>query len=117
MDCHDEVNCAQKTDRIRELNDRLRTTGQGGRTLLTRAVAALPTETALQLLSAIRSFDAFNPSNDPWNEHDFGKVELECVPYFWKIDAHDLNLEFGSAEPADETVTCRVMTVMTEFDL
>lgn len=117
MDCHDRVNCEQRTERVRELNDRLRTRGHGGRTLLTRAIAALPPAKALQLMAAIRAFDAFSPGNDPWNEHDFGQVELDFEPYFWKIDAYDLNMEYGSPDPADQTVTSRVLTIMTEFDL
>lgn len=117
MDCRDKKTLAQKTDRIRELNDQLRTTGYGGRTLLTRAVTTLPTGKVLAILDAIRAFDDFNVGNDPWNEHDFGKVELEDETYFWKIDAYDLNMEFGSPDPADATVTCRVITVMTDYDL
>ena len=117
MDCHDEVTPASKADRIRRLNDRLRTTGQGGRTLLTRAFAALPQDQMLQILSRIRQFDDFNVRNDPWNEHDFGQIDHDGARYFWKIDAYDMNLEFGSPDPADETVTCRVLAVLTEQDL
>lgn len=84
---------------------------------MTRAVTALPAEKILKLMVTIREFDAFGPGNDPWNEHDFGKVELDCVPYFWKIDAYDLNMEFGSPDPGDETVTRRVLTIMTEYEL
>ncbi|MCW2391911.1 hypothetical protein M2336_000296 [Sphingobium sp. B1D7B] len=117
MDCRDEMTHASKAERIRELNDRLRTTGLGGRTLLTRAFAALPQDQMLQILARIRQFDDFDGGNDPWREHDFGQVGHDGARYFWKIDVYDVNLEFGSPDPSDETVTCRVLTVMTEQDL
>ena len=31
---------------------------------------------------------------------------------FWKIDAYDRTLEFGSDDPADPSVTRRVLTIM-----
>jgi hypothetical protein len=117
MDCHDEDVRAHKADKIRELNDRLRRTGLGGRVMMTRAVAALPPEEINAIVSAVRTFDTFDHRNDPWGEHDFGKVTAGADTYFWKIDAYDLNLEFGSPDPSDGTVTCRVLTIMTGDDL
>jgi Protein of unknown function (DUF3768) len=59
-----------KTERIRALNDALRTTGNGGVVMLTRAIAALPIDDQLAILAAVRSFADFNPDNDPYGEHD-----------------------------------------------
>lgn len=117
MDSHDKTTRAQKTDRIRELNDRLRTTGVGGRTMLTKAVAELLPDELDRLLTAVREFDGFSERNDPHGEHDFGQVTLGGQPYFWKLDYYDVNCEFGSLDPADETITSRVLTLMTSGDL
>ncbi|MEN0115466.1 MAG: DUF3768 domain-containing protein [Agrobacterium cavarae] len=32
--------------------------------------------------------------------------------FFWKIDYYDQDLRNGSPDPADDAVTCRVLTVM-----
>lgn len=117
MICRHEKAIAQSTIRVRDLNDRLRQHGEGVRIMLTRAVAAQPPDRISAILAAVQMFDAFTSSNDPWGEHDFGQVQIEGQRYFWKIDAYDLNLEFGSPDPADESLTRRVMTIMTDSDL
>lgn len=117
MDDHEQMNHAQRQDRIRELNDRLRTKGEGGRIVMTRSVSELPPEVLSRAMATIYKFDDFTANNDPWGEHDFGKVNIEGEAIMWKIDYYDINLEWGSPEPADETVTCRVMTIMLAADL
>jgi hypothetical protein len=117
MDRHDEATRAQKTRKIRDFNDRLRRTGLGGKVFLTRGVAAVDSDTLTQVLQAVRTFDDFKRGNDPWGEHDFGEVIVDGQRFFWKIDAYDLNLEFGSPDAADETVTRRVLTIMAAEDL
>ena len=117
MDYHAEKTHAHNVQRIAKLNDQLRRTGQGGKLMLSRAVATLDQFKLSQIVAAVRAFDAFTPDNDPWGEHDFGQVVVEGETFFWKIDAYDLNLEFGSPDPSDDTITRRVMTVMTAADL
>lgn len=114
---YDEVTCAWRTSIIRGLNDQLRTKGTGGKVMLTRAVAALPPQTLSALLSSVRASDDFTSANDPWGEHNFGSVVVEGETYFFKIDAYDLNLEYGSPDPADDTITRRVLTIMQSSDL
>lgn len=80
-------------------------------------MAGLPTQHMSKVLKAVRTFAAFTPGNDPWGEHDFGKVAVDGTAYVWKIDAYDLNLEFGSPAPADKSVTRRVLTIMTEMEV
>lgn len=117
MDRHADATRMQNTRKIRELNDRLRTTGIGGKVFLTRGVAAIDSELLTQVLHAVRTFDDFKRGNDPWGEHDFGEVVVDGERFFWKIDAYDLNLECGSPDPADQRVTRRVLTIMTAEDL
>jgi len=108
---------ANKQHRIRELNDRLRCQSRGGRIVVTRGVGAIPREVANRALGVIQAFDEFTPNNDPYGEHDFGQVLIEGHTIMWKIDYYDANLEWGSPDPADDTVTCRVMTIMLASDL
>ena len=106
------TNAAHKAAVIRQLNDRFRRQFMGGRVLLTAGVDGLEPGSKAALLTAIQQFDKFSGENDPYSEHDFGAVEIEGVSYFWKIDYYDADLHFGSPDPSDEAVTCRVMTIM-----
>ncbi len=80
--------------------------------MLTSGVAALPEHERAAVLAAVRAFAAFDTGNDPHDEHDFGAVEVGRVRCFWKIDAYDRDLRFGSPDPADPAVTVRVLTIM-----
>ena len=64
------------------------------------------------ILTAVRQFRDFNSSNDPYSEHDFGKIELFGETVFWKFDYYDRALEYGSEDPSDPTATSRVLTIM-----
>lgn len=117
MNRHDDFARAEQARKIRELNDRLRKTGLGGKTVLSRAVADMDPEAFTELLKRVREFDAFTRGNDPWQEHDFGEVLVNGERYFWKIDAYDLNLEFASPDATNPALTVRVLTLMTAMDL
>lgn len=67
---------ADQTAAIRDLNDDLRTTGTGGRTLVSAGVAALPLATQVQICSAVGHFDAFTADNDPHGEHDCARITV-----------------------------------------
>lgn len=102
---------------IRLLNDALRCRGIGGQMALTRGVLALGQSIVPQVVEAVRTFDTFTPDNDPYGEHDFGSIEIAGMKVFWKVDCYDRNLQWGSPDPADPTVTTRVLTIMlaTEY--
>lgn len=106
------TDAADKAAVIRQLNDRLRRSFVGGRVMLTAGADCLAPDLKLALLTAVRQFDAFNAGNDPYEEHDFGAVEVAGTCFFWKIDYYDLDLQFGSPDPGEESVTCRVLTIM-----
>jgi hypothetical protein len=101
-----------RTERIRALNDALRTTFRGGRVLVTQGIRALPLELNAAVLQAVQAFDAFTPDNDPHGEHDFGSFELEGHRIMWKVDYYNRALDGGSEDPADPKVTTRVLTIM-----
>ena len=70
-----------------ERNDRARKSlGVGCMFLNTMGVGALSDEEQSRLREAVENFDDFNEENDPYNEHDFGKITMDGTNYFWKID-------------------------------
>lgn len=102
----------KQTDRIRELNDVFRTTWLTGTVLLTSGIQNLPDTTQSRIAEAVQGFDAFTPDNDPHGEHDFGALTIEGHRVFWKIDYYDRNMQYGSEDPANPTITTRVLTIM-----
>ena len=101
------------SQRIRELNDRFRTTGQGrGSIMLTFGIQEKGGEFAVAAIKAVREFDDFSKENDPWGEQDFGAIELEGEMVFFKFDYYDLSLQRGSENPANEGCTHRMLTIM-----
>ena len=64
------------------------------------------------ILDAIATFDAFGPENDPYGEHDFGALTIEGARILFKIDYFDRALTGPSPDPADPSVTTRVLTIM-----
>jgi hypothetical protein len=100
------------TSKIRALNDALREIAAGnGRVYVTAGISALPMQDQVHIMWRVRDFSAFTPENDPSGHHDFGSFEYDSKKIFWKIDYYDRELQFGSPDPADESVTTRVLTV------
>jgi hypothetical protein len=103
---------SQATARVCDLNDQLRKHHVGGRVVMTQGIAALDPDMVIRIDQAIMAFDAFTPDNDPYGEHDFGMVQVGGHTVMFKIDYYDRDLQFASPDPADQNVTCRVMTLM-----
>jgi hypothetical protein len=103
---------SDKSGRIRELNDVLRSTFSGGKVVMTDGVAALLEHELTQLLEKVRRFDKFSEENDPYGEHDFGSLQLAGQTYFFKVDYYAPDMDGGSEDPADPTKTTRVLTIM-----
>ena len=115
-----------RAERIARLNDLVRRAmGLACVVVATEGIRALPEADQSRLRELIETFDAFTPDNDPYGERDFGAIwqRLDgvwstsrpvgvAVTVFWKIDAYDRALRFGSEDPADPAVTRRVLTIM-----
>ncbi len=82
------------------------------RVVLTSSVAESPHRG--QILSAVKAFYGFNPDNDPYNEHDFGKVVIAGEEYFFKIDYYDYWCT-GGVDPYQVRPN-RLMTIMHSSD-
>lgn len=115
-----------QAERIARLNDLARRAmGIACMAVATEGVRALSEADQSRLRELVETFDAFTPDNDPYGERDFGAIYQGvdgvwstlrpvdvAVTVFWKIDAYDRALRFGSEDPADPAVTRRVLTIM-----
>ena len=102
--------------KIADQNDKFRKTFEGGKVLLTCGISSLPLMQQQEIMQKVRTFNNFTEDNDPYGEHDFGCFEYRGQQIFWKIDMYDLNYEFYSPQPDDETQTNRVLTVMYAYE-
>jgi Protein of unknown function (DUF3768) len=101
-----------KTDKIRELNDQLRQNFAGGAAVMTPGIAALGAEAVARIVKTVAVFDDFCHANDPHEEHDFGAFDADGQRVLFKIDYFDESLSYHSPDPADPSVTNRVITIM-----
>jgi len=79
---------------------------------MTHGVSVLPPQERLEVFSLVKTFNAFNEDNDPYGEHDFGKIDHNGNSSFWKFDYYDKELQYGSSDPSDLEQTTRVLTIM-----
>ena len=79
---------------------------------LTEGVRANDKEDIMLLLNEVKNFNDLTEDNDPYGEHDFGSIQFKGEKYFFKIDYYDEELINGSSNPADPSITRRVITVM-----
>lgn len=115
-----------RAERIARLNDvARRAMGIAGVVVATEGIRALSEADQSRLRELVETFDAFTPDNDPYGERDFGAIYMGvsgvwstsrpadvAVTVFWKIDAYDRALRFGSEAPSDPAMTQRVLTIM-----
>jgi hypothetical protein len=101
-----------KTKPIRALNDELRQNFTTGTAVMTAGVAALGAEAVARIVKTIAVYDDFCHANDPYEEHDFGLFEVDSQKIFFKIDYYDKSRSYHSPDPADPSVTERVITIM-----
>lgn len=100
-----------KADRIRAMNDALRKHGIGGEIYATSSLMSLGLDVLKHVVNEVTKFSDFNPNNDPYQEHDFGIVQVGDIKVMFKIDYYeDATKTYGAADPSDPN-TVRVMTV------
>lgn len=102
---------------VRELNDQLRKSGDPslGKIVITHGISNLPRDYQMTIINAVRTYNDFNKDvDDPWSEHDFGKVTVRGRDVFWKIDYYDPKYERGvEDEVRNNKLLCkRVLTIM-----
>ena len=89
---------------IQRKNDLFRKTFIGGKVLLTSGVNDY--DNLQEVIKAVQNFNTFTLDNDPYSEHDFGKVTVNSEEYFWKVDYYDDNYEYFKEDGN------RVLTIM-----
>ena len=97
---------------IKTLNDNFRKSFSGGKVLLTCGISAKSAEERHDIILKVRIFNTFNEKNDPHHEHDYGSFSYKGETICWKIDYYDKMYQYGSEDPADESKTNRVLTIM-----
>ena len=97
---------------VRRLNDQLRRYWLGGRVMVTTGVSALGPGFLEAALAAVATYDRFDRDDDPYGEHDFGALTIAGVGLFWTISYYSADLSGASPDPADPSVTTRVLTIM-----
>ena len=102
-----------RAKRIRDLNDELRRNGSDGMlVMVTSGVAGFGQGFSASALKLVSTYNAFEPGNDPYGEHDFGHITLSGQQMFWKIDYYDKTLSEGAEDPTDPETCTRVLTLM-----
>ena len=102
---------------IAALNDRFRATlGRDptapGKIVVTRGVAAQGDAFVNAALAAVAAFDAFDAGGDPYGEHEFGVLSVAGVTVWFRIDAYDVDYQYGSDDPAEPARTRRVLSLL-----
>ena len=101
--------------KIAKLNDDLRQnlfTPGSNRVFVSATVSSLPYLERALLLDKVQKFNDFNPDNDPYQEHDFARIEHNGINYFWKIDYYNKTMDAGSDDPSNPDITTRALTIM-----
>ena len=104
-----------RAQKIARLNDAFRQTlgaDGSGDVLMTQGIAGLPAGDVMQIISKVKTFNAFSEGNDPYGEHDFGNFNHDEHSIYWKIDYYDRNKQFASEDPTEPEQTTRVLTIM-----
>ena len=103
-----------QTDQIRALNDDLRRhlSRTSEMAFMTSGIAALGQDAVDRIVQTVATYDDFCHASDPHEEHDFGSFEAEGAMIFFEIDYYDRTLTYHSPDPADPSLTKRVITIM-----
>lgn len=107
-----------RTAKIRELNDQLRTKGLGGTIVAAGSLAVASDLHKAIACTLVRFFNEFEEGDNPYHEHDFGKVHSKALnqDFYFKIDYYAPDMMNGSEDPADPDKTVRVLTIFYAED-
>jgi len=82
-----------------------------GKAVISRTFNVLDEELKQEAYEKIREFTDFNEDNDPYNEHEFGKLSISNGDnLYWKIDYYaDSNCELGTLHKAEAYLVLTIM--------
>jgi hypothetical protein len=101
-----------KTACIRALNDQLRRSFAEGIAVMTPGVAALGPEAVERMSKPSQCSTTFAMRTTRMRNTDFGAFEADGHMIYFKIDYFDRELSMHSPDPADPSITQRVITIM-----
>lgn len=101
------------TKLIRYLNDDFRKNFTGGKVVLSQGIRAMSKLEIAEIMLKVSRFNDFTVANDVYEEHDYGSFEYHGKQIMWKIDYYDKEYEYASPNPADISLTNRVLTILT----
>lgn len=103
-----------KAPEIAALNDLFRTgiNPTLGHWLITQGIQAFSLCGQFSIMQKVRAFADFTEDNNPHGERDFGAFDHAGQQVFWKIDYYNRAMDGGSEDPADPSLTRRVLTIM-----
>ena len=84
--------------------------------VITNSIIAKGAEFAQACLDAVIEFEDFDEGNDPHDEHDMVFVTVRNENIIAKIDYYNNEMDAGSEDSCDPSVTVRVMTIMLAED-
>ena len=60
----------------------------------------------------VSTYNDFTAANDIYAEHDMGKFDYNGKQIMWKIDYYDKDYKYLSPNPADISLTNRVLSIL-----
>ena len=106
----------QRTQRIRDLNDRFRKGIARGMYVMSPGISQLGDEAVDRIVKTVAALEAVVPADHSHEEHAVGTFEAEGRTMVFKIYCFDNDLKYQSPDPADPAVTVRVMEVMLDHE-
>ena len=103
------INTAQ---RIKELNDAFRRTGDGGRILFTAESAAWASRSRIRRLRLCGASTPSPRTTTRTGSMISGASPIKAASCSGRSTTYDAACEFGSEDPADPLKTTRVLTIM-----
>jgi hypothetical protein len=102
-----------RTLKLRDLNDRLRLTGEGGEIVISPGIQAKGEAFVDQAMAALKALD-FGSDELRTNERYFAVIHGLDHTLLFKIDYLDPTRTYEAADPADPANCLRVLTLMLD---
>lgn len=107
----DTKNC-QILAKERRRNDALRMSRIGGEIACTNSVYNLPRHEHRAIIKAVCEFNSFDDEKRQSFAHDYGVLTVDGRMVIWKIESHDVELEFPAYDAAPLDTEVRVLMIM-----
>lgn len=97
--------------RVAVLNDAFRRTLKGGSVKVSPGVLSLPDAELMEVIAKVSSYDDFNKTIDPNEEHNFGCFFHKGERYLFHITYCSEDMQHPSDDPSNDEITVRVLSI------